>query len=226
MKLLKKLSFLVIVLFIYGCPEEGGIVPVDPDPTPEIPEGCDIYEDPIGAFDSLNYFLTGISNKNPYKAIGGYFTYDINVDLPNGGHPFVIYFNDVDRCNRADLLFRIKVPAVLEKRKYDLLEEINNDCINQEGRIYAFNNLGVWGELAINQVYDSLLSSYENNLVITEISEEDNFVSGNLNLHLTKRYCNRPCWLDSCKLSQPVYEDFEPKDIHLTEVRFKLPYTL
>jgi hypothetical protein len=85
-------------------------------------------------------------------------------------------------------------------------------------------NYGGLNEVVTTQEYDSLVVSpdFENFMIIDFISADTSIIEGRFQMHLKKRWCTY--WdkgtLQGCM--EPYYEVGEPKDIIITEAKFRL----
>ncbi len=121
-------------------------------------------------------------------------------------------FGDLNRCNLLKYSCGI-----------DDIAFVNTKQTITKSRLYF--NYGQIDEIVTSQYYDSLVVSpdFENFIIFDYIAPDTSIVEGRFQLHLTKRWCFTfdDGTLAGCD-TPPDYIDGEPKDIIITDGKFRI----
>lgn len=169
----------------------------------ELPSICDDlgYNENPKKFEE-GFYMNGIFNGKNWKADNaGY-----RLDTKGMG------FGNFNECGL------VKYSCSINNIKIDNSKQTITDA-------FLFFNYGQIDEIVTSQDYDSLVVSqdFENYIIFDYVTPDTSIVEGRFQLHLTKRWCfeYNNGTLEGCD-SPPDYLGGEPKDIIITNGRFRL----
>lgn len=170
-----------------------------------IPAVCeDLGYEPNPVKFTEGFYMQGILNGKPWSA--DYAGYSL---VHNG-----IYFREYNKCGLVKYL-----------ANFSHFKFVNSTQDLTKAELYY--NYGQIDEVVLSQTYDSLVttSRFKNTLIFDYIAPDTAVVEGRFQFHLTKSVCfyYSDGSLGGCR--PPDYLDGEPKDIIITDGKFRLKRT-